>query len=479
MTARALAALACLVLVHAAGARPNFLLVYIDDLKPMTRDYGQAHMNTPNFDRLAAAGMRFEQAYCQVPTCGASRASLMTSRYPTRERFPDFKCWAEKDAPDRPTLPQRLREAGYVTLSNGKVFHHPTDTAERSWSEPPWRPETTGRTYHNEETKAFVQTSTATRRNPNGKRVKKVPMFEKSRIDPLESHDGRIAKRTMDDLERLAKGERPFFVACGFAKPHMPFYAPASAWEPYRLPAIGIAEWRLRPEPAPLALRQVREQFSYLAMNHDLSRELPYNRNLYHRHMRQGYYACVTHADDLLGRLLDKLAAIGVEENTYVVVLGDHGWLLGEHNEWAKNQLLPEALRTALWIKGPGVKKSAAARTLVEFVDLHPTLCELAGVPLDAASVDGRSFVPVLRDPASPHRDHAYTRFGPGDAITTARHFYARWETPGHGRETLLLDLENDPLGKRNLGPDPAHAALAAELDLKLDAKLRQAAPSK
>jgi iduronate 2-sulfatase len=465
-----LAATAC-----AAAGRPNVLLLYIDDLKPMTRDYGESHMRTPNFDRLAAAGIRFEQAYCQVPTCGASRASLMTSRYPTVKRFPDFKCRAGKDAPDAPTLPQRFREAGYVTVSNGKVFHHKDDTAERSWSEPPWRPRTTGRTFHNRETARFMETSTAMRRLPNGQQAKKVPMFEKSRIDPMESHDGLIARRTMDDLERLAGGDRPFFIACGFAKPHMPFYAPESAWQPYRLPEIGLAPWRGRPDPAPRALRQVREQFSYVTMNHALTRRLPYNKDLYHRHMRQGYYACVTHADDLTGRILDKLEQLGLAENTVVVVLGDHGWLLGEHDEWAKNQLLPEALRTALWMRGPGIARGGAAGTFVEFVDIHPTLCELAGIAIDAGTIDGRSFAAVLRDPDAPHRDHAYTRFGPGDAITTASHYYARWDTPEHGIERLLIDLGSDPLGKRNLAADPSQQERIGELDRKLDAKIQRA----
>lgn len=460
-----------------AVERPNVLLLYIDDLKPMTRDYGESHMHTPNFDRLAAAGMRFEHAYCQVPTCGASRASLMTSRYPTAKRFPNFKCYAEKDAPGVPTLPQRFKEAGYVTISNGKVFHHKDDTADRSWSEPSWRPKTSGRTYHNKETVAFMKTSTETRRNPNnGKQMKKVPMFERSRIDPMESHDGLIAKKTMDDLERLSKGDRPFFIACGFAKPHMPFYAPESAWKPYKLPKIELAEWRERPAPAPQALRQIREQFAYVTMNHALTKPLPYNKDLYHRHMRQGYYACVTHADDLTGRILDKLAELGLEENTVVVVLGDHGWLLGEHNEWAKNQLLPEALRTALWMRGPGITKGQAAETFVEFVDIHATLCELAGIEADG--IDGRSFATVLEDPSASHRDHAYTRFGPGDAITTATHYYARWKTPEHGTERLLIDLETDPLGKRNLAGDAAQQERIRKLDGMLDAKIRQAVRS-
>ena len=291
----------------------------------------------------------------------------------------------------------------------------------------------------------------------------------------MESHDGLIASKTMDDLERLSKGGKPFFIACGFAKPHLPFFAPESAWEPYKLPKIALADWRQRPEPTPKALRQVREQFGYVAMNHALTREIPYNNDLYHRHMRQGYYACVTHVDDLTGRLLDKLDQLELTENTVVVVLGDHGWLLGENGEWAKNQLLPEALRPALWMRGPGIAAGKSVDTFVEFVDIHPTLCELAGIGVDAGTIDGRSFAAVLTDPNATHRDHAYTRFGPGDALTTASHFYVKWKTPANGEERMLIDLKTDPLAKRNIAGEAAQKERIGELDRQLAAKLRQA----
>lgn len=471
----------CLVALFAttfpeAAERPNVLLLYIDDLKPMTRDYGHAHMETPNFDRLAAEGLRFENAYCQVPTCGASRASLMTSLYPTKVRFPDFLTWAQRDAPDQPTLPQRFKEAGYTTISNGKVLHHPEDAGERSWSEPAWRPATTGKTYYNDETEAFMENVTETRKAKGAKRAqKKVPMFEKGKVDAMQSHDGLIAQKTMDDLERLSAGEKPFFIACGFAKPHMPFYSPAPSWEPYPLKNIQIAPHRERPVPSPASLRQVREQFAYLPMSHDLSRELPYNSDAYHRHMRQGYYASVTHADDLTGRILDKLDELGLDENTLVVVLGDHGWLLGEHNEWAKNQLLHEALRTAMWMKGPGIRKGGAVESFVEFVDLLPTLCELGGIEVAPETINGRSFAAVLSDAGATHRDHAYTRFETGDAITAEDHFYVEWNSAEHGRETLLIDRKNDPEGKRNVSGDPAYAGVVAAMEKKVATKKEEA----
>ncbi|NNJ27111.1 sulfatase [Alienimonas chondri] len=458
-----------------AAERPNVLLIYIDDLRPQTADYGHEQMVTPNFSRFAANGVRFENAYCQVPTCGASRASLMTGLYPTRERFPDFLTWAENDAPNAKTLPQRFREAGYTTVSNGKVFHHKNDTAARSWSEAPWRPEIGGRTFYNDATAEWMKTNQETRKLPGGKVVKKVPMWEAGEVDPLDTSDGKIAAKTMADLERFAKNDKPFFIACGFAKPHMPFFSPEDTYKTYPLKQIALAEHRRMPQPQPAGLRGVREQNAYVPMTPDFSREVTYNTDEYHRRMRQGYYASVSHADDLLGRVMDKLEATGLAENTVVVILGDHGWLLGEHDQWAKNTLLHDALRTALWMSGPGVPQGAAVPSYVEFVDLHPTLCELADIAIAAGEVHGESFVATLKDPNAPHRDHAYTRFKPGDSITSADYQYVRYRDPRGRKSALLIDRKNDPLGMTNHAGEPAYAEIEADLSAKLDAKIAKA----
>ncbi|MEM6692213.1 MAG: sulfatase, partial [Planctomycetota bacterium] len=450
--------------VRRSTGRPNVLLLYIDDLKPMTRDYGQEHMKTPNFDRLAARGLRFENAYCQVPTCGASRASLMTSLYPTIERFPNFKCWAEKDAAGQPTLPQRFREAGYVTISNGKVFHHRGDTESRSWTEEAWRPTTTGRTTYNPESEEFLLTSTHTKKNDKVKAIKKALMFEKGRVETMETHDGKIAAKTIADIERLSSSEQPFFIACGFAKPHMPFYSPEKTWKPYPVKSIALAEHRERPLGMPNASREVREQNSYVPMTQNLERVIKYNSDLYHRRMRQGYYASVTHADDLLGHILDALNASGVADNTFVVVLGDHGWLLGEHNEWAKNTLLQEALRTALWISGPGIETNQAVETCIEFVDIHPTLCELAKIPLEAEAIDGESFVNALKSPQESHREFAYTRFETGDTISSPEYQYGIWRAKDGSEETLLIDRKLDPESTQNRSGEENYQAVEERL---------------
>ena len=476
------ALVACLAASAAPAAdappspRPNVLLFYIDDLRPQTADYGRDGMVTPNFSRLAASGVRFENAYCQVPTCGASRASLFTGLYPTPDRFKNYLARAAEDAPDAKTLPQRFREAGYVTVSNGKVFHHKDDTARRSWSEPPWRPTVGPAAVYNDASRAWLAEHAGDTVTRGGRERPRTPMWEAAEVDPLQTHDGLILTKTLDDLDRLAAGDAPFFLACGLAKPHMPFYSPAPTYDLYPREAIEPAEYRDWPRPKPNGLSRVGEQDAYVPLTLDLSREVKYNSDEYHRRMRQGYYASVSHADDLLGRALDKLEETGLAENTVVVVLGDHGWLLGEHDQWAKNTLLHDALRTALWVRGPGVAAGAAAPAFVEFVDLHPTLCELAGVPVPAGEVDGKSFAAVLKDPAAPHRDHAYVRFGRGDAVVSADRHFARWLSPAGAESALLIDRRADPLGTTNHAGDPAYAADEADLRAKLAAKLAAAA---
>ena len=472
-----LLAAACVAAAPAAAdepaPRPNVLLIYVDDLRPQTADYGHDQMHTPNFARFAANGLRFENAYCQVPTCGASRASLMTGLYPARGRFGNYLAWAEKDAPNAKTLPQRFKEAGYATVSNGKVFHHQTDSADRSWTEPPWRPKVGPLRYQNAATAAWMKEHAAGRMTRGKKSRQMVPLWEAGEVDPLDTHDGLIAAKTMDDLGRLAAGDAPFFLACGFAKPHLPFYSPAETYERYPPGSIELAEYRGWPQPKPAGLGMIREQNAYIPLTLDLTRELDYNSDEYHRAMRRGYYASVSHADDLLGRVLDRLEATGAAENTIVVVLGDHGWLLGEHDQWAKNTLLHDALRTAMWISGPGVARGAAVSSHVEFVDLHPTLCELAGVAIPPGAVHGESFARLLKNPAAPHRDHAYTRFGAGDSVVTDDYHFVRWT--GEQASALLIDRADDPLGRVNRAGDPAYAAVEADLAAKLDAKIARA----
>jgi iduronate 2-sulfatase len=455
--------------------KPNFLVLFIDDLRPMSAEYGESQMHTPNLDKISKEGIRFDQAYSQVPTCGASRASFFTSLYPTVARFPDFKTWVRDDAPQQITLPQQFKEAGYTTISNGKVFHHQADKQNASWSEPAYRAPRHYRDVHNRETKEFMEkTEIYEKIGPKSNWPKKPPMIEIVNDDPMETIDGMVTQKTLNDLERLAKTGKPFFLVSGLHKPHMPFFVPKHAWEHYPYESIETAPYRELPQPRPAGIKLIHEQHAYVPMDENFEKEIPYNSEKYHQLMRRGYYASVTHSDDLVGRVLDRVEQLGLSESTYIVILGDHGFLLGENNQWAKNVLLPEALRTALWIKGPGLASNGSAKTFVELVDVYPTLLELAGIDYDLGSLNGRSFTKVLKNPAASHRSAAYSRFRKGDAVTTADFYYVLWQADD-AESALLIDLKIDPQKTTNLSGQPEYHQVERKLRAKVLSRIYEA----
>jgi iduronate 2-sulfatase len=269
-----------------AADKPNVLFLAIDDLRPELKCYGSSQVNTPNIDKLASEGITFSRAYCQVPVCGASRASLLTGILPTSQRFLNFSTKAETDAPNAVTLPEAFKNAGYTTISNGKIFHHKDDCEKRSWSEPAWRPENSYRQSFDPET---------TRRLSKRKRGR---IFESPDVPENSYPDGKIADKTIKDLQMLKKKGKPFFLACGFVRPHLPFYAPKKYWDLYKREEIKIADNRYRPENAPEALRGSGEFRSYHLADFEV------NSVPFHRMMRHGYKASVSYVDKLVGDVL-------------------------------------------------------------------------------------------------------------------------------------------------------------------------------
>ncbi len=228
-----------------AAAKPNVLFIAVDDLRPQLGCYGQDQMVSPNLDRLAAQGIVFRRSYCMVPTCGASRASLMTGIRPARNRFVNYLAWAERDAPGITTLNTHFRNHGYHTISNGKVFHHTKDNVA-GWSERPWRPGRAGLFlghYVGPETEAQAKI------NPRGRG----PAYESADVSDETYADGRLARKAVADLRRMKKMDRPFFLAVGFFKPHLPFVAPKKYWDLYAHEEIRLPSNYSRPTDAPHA----------------------------------------------------------------------------------------------------------------------------------------------------------------------------------------------------------------------------------
>ena len=472
-----------LSLFAAPAAEPpkklNVLFIVVDDLRPELGCFGSPQVKSPNIDRLASQGTIFTHAYCQVPVCGSSRASLMTSVLPTPQRFRAADARADHDAPNCKTLPQVFKEAGYVTISNGKVLHVPDDAAERSWSKTPWRPdavheaEADPESLKNQPKTAAIKDSY--RQSYDSETTNKLSKAGRGRIYespdvPDDAYaDGQIAERTIADLRRLKDGGQPFFLACGFFRPHLPFYAPKKYWDLYDRDKIVIADNRSRPLNAPRGLQGSSEYRLYEFGG------LTDNSDEFHHLMRHGYFACVSYSDAQVGKVLDELDRLGLSDNTVVVLWGDHGWNLGEHDFWGKHNTMHHAVNAPLIVRLPGKPGGAKSDSLVEFLDVYPTLCELAGLTAPA-TVQGRSFVPLLQDPRQAFRQSVYTRYGFGDCVTDGHFIYTKYSNDGE----MLYDLAKDPKENRNVAADPSYAKALAKMKsllAKSEAEAKRAKP--
>ena len=436
-----------------APEQPNVLFIIVDDLRPELKCYGSAQIHSPNIDRLAEEGLLFEQAYCNVAVCGASRASLFTGLRPTRTRFLTFQTWAEREVPDAVALPRHFRDNGYYTISNGKVFHHQTDKSD-SWDEN-WRPgeNTTWRDYHRPENLALDTVE--------GLRG---PPFESLEADDTIYFDGKIAEKSIADLKRLKEKDQPFFLAVGFLKPHLPFNAPKKYWDLYDYNLIRQPLNNYIPENAPaVSIHNSGELRSY----GQVPGEGPVPDSLAKK-LIQGYYACVSYTDAQIGKVLQALQDLELDKNTIVVLLGDHGWNLQEHTMWCKHCSYGTSQRSALLIRSPGKVKGKKTSTLAEYVDIYPTLCDLCGLALPSY-LEGKSLVPVLKDPDSQGKDFVISKWRDGLTLITQKYAYTEWNTKQDSTfARMLYDHTADPGENINIAVKPGMLPLMDSLSLIL-----------
>ncbi|CAH1001857.1 Ulvan-active sulfatase [Neolewinella maritima] len=446
--------------------RPNVLFIAVDDLRPELGVYGRGHIYSPHIDRLAARGMVFTNAYCNVPVCGASRASLMTGIRPTRDHFVNYSTRISEDAPGVATLHGHFRAAGYRTLGMGKVLHHASDR-EEDYSEPVWMPgigDGAGRDYHSAAAIALVE-------EDNGGRG---PAFERGVLGDSTYMDGKLANYAIAKLAEVSGTEEPFFMAVGFKKPHLPFNVPETYWARYDSTAIDLPPTYFRAEGTPAELfHNSGELRNYVGVPND--RILPED---YARTLIQGYYASVSYVDAQIGRLLRALEQTGEADRTIVVLWGDHGWNLGDHTMWCKHTVFNSSIRVPLIISAPGMAAGSTS-AMVEFIDLFPTLAELAGLELPA-QLDGQSLVPLLEDPDANWDDAVYTRWITGDNITTERYAYTEWrDSNGTTYARALFDHLTDSLETNNLAEQPEYADRVRELSERLMAETKRTAALK
>ena len=435
-------------------AKPNVLLICVDDLKPAIGCYGDALAKTPNLDRLAARGMRFDLAYCNQAVCAPSRNNLLLGSRSTSLGIYNLSDNFRLAVPDAVTMPQYFRQNGWRTEAIGKILHtgHGNHDDEASWSLPPIKDKVV-----EYQDPASTQGGKLTREeayftNQQLGRIRSLPRGAawESLDKPDNAYaDGRIAEAAVQRLKAAKeKPGEPLFLAVGFVKPHLPFTAPKKYWDLYDRAAFPLAKNPVPPKDAPsYAGKTLGELNNYapVPQKPPLSPEL--KRELIH-----GYYASVSYMDAQLGKVLDSLDELGLTENTVIVLWGDHGWHLGDHGMWTKHTNYEQANHIPLLMVAPGVAKpGSSTQQPAETVDILPTLVELAGLPPMKApqALDGTSLVPVLRDASQRVRDHATHVFPRqrdgalvlGRAVRTERYRLVEWKAPGAAPDTADLEL--------------------------------------
>ncbi len=411
-----LAAAALCGLASAASVEdenPNVLLLCVDDLRPELGCFGVSYIRSPNIDRLAAQGRVFRHHYVQAPTCGASRFALLTGRYGGAGNGALFQRAGKMKADPKsvpPSMPGWFRQHGYTTVSVGKVSHHPGGRGGRDWDDDaqPEMPLSWDR--HLLPTGPWQHPRGWMHGLARGEiRVKAGEMDVFQALEGPDSiyPDGVSIDEALRQLGALASdSEKPFFLAVGILRPHLPFGAPAKYLDPYR-------DAQLPPTPHPSKpAGKTTWHGSGEFMKYNRWNRNPNDDAEFALEVRKHYAACVSYADAQVGRVMAKLEATGAAKNTIVVLWGDHGWHLGEHAVWGKHTLFEESLRSPLIVACRGMKQPGASTdSTVETLDVFPTLCDLAGLPRPDF-VDGVSLRPLLDDPAAP--GHVAISYGGG-----------------------------------------------------------------
>ena len=458
-----LSALFHLFPVRAQQPPPNILLICIDDLRPELASFGADYIVSPNIDSLARSGRPFLRHYVNAPSCGPSRHTLLTGTYGPSPNEAIFDRAEALDAGTHqlpPSLPEWFRHQGYRTVSVGKVSHHPGGFGGEDWNDSTIV-ELTGAW---DTTLMPADEWQHPRGSMHGLANGEIRPREPHTMPPLQAvegsdsiyPDGRITGAALAQLDTLAGGDQPFFLAVGLIKPHLPFGAPRRYLDRYadtELPPIPNPE-----QPQGISTWHESGEFRRYKLAAD-----PLTDTAYATALRKHYAACVSYADAQVGKLLERLRQTGQDSNTIIVLWGDHGWNLGHHAIWGKHNLFEEGLHSPLIIRAPEQPRPGQpTEAIVETVDLYPTLCELAGLPVPA-DLHGTSLAANISDPDLPGHPAA----GYYQQATTLR--TDRYRLIAHpGGEYELYDHRTDPYEQRNIAP------LEPELVIGLAALLRE-----
>ncbi|WP_198146910.1 sulfatase [Maribacter thermophilus] len=489
----------------------NVLFVSIDDLRPNIGVYGDTVAITPHLDKLASEGITFMEAFSQVAVCAPSRASVMTGVRPDSTRVWHLGDKFRNINPDAVTMPQYFSKFGYHTVNIGKIFHNYMPDSV-SWDEPDLRPsQYLKKDWINRDGETFyiseeINKSQARKRDSLLK-LKPIryadgwntgPAWEAADVHDTMYYDGaqtELAKRTLD---RLSKMNKPFYMGLGYFRPHLPFAVPKKYWDLYDRNDIPLPNNPNIPEGAPLhTMNSMYELRHYDGFGHIAHPTQPSNISEdTTRILRQGYYASVSYVDALLGDLVSHLKKLDIYDNTIIVIWGDHGWKLGDHNSWGKMTNYNIDLKVPVIVRYPNQeKRGIKSNEIIELVDLFPSLCELAGIDVPDY-MQGTSFVPLTKNPKLPWKNAAFSQFHRrpkvsadgkrymGYSINTVEYHYIEWYDwnseigkRGELKGIELYDRINDPNETVNLSKKNDMTQVIDDLSVQLARGWKNARP--
>ena len=500
-------------------SKPNILFIAVDDLKPILGCYGNKLVKTPNIDRLASMGTVFLSNYCQQAVCGPTRASLMTGLRPDVTKVWDLKTKMRDVNPDILSLPQHLISEGYITSGVGKIYHPACvdkKVDEVSWSIPFIKP--TASDYasgygepakHHYQLPATKEAILKEEANSNDKKGKSddgenvsgsvKPSTECIDVPDNAYEDGVTALIAKKSLIDLTKNKKPYFMAVGFHKPHLPFVAPKKYWDLYNREDMPLAEFQEHAANSPLiAYHRSGELRAYTDIppfvtlpEEDLRIGLKPEKQ---KELIQGYYAAISYMDAQVGILLNTLDSLGVLNNTIIVLWGDHGWHLGDHDLWNKHTNLEQATRSPLIIAAPGLKPGQT-KSMSEHLDIFPTICDLSNVSIPSV-LQGKSLKPLMQNKSSQVKEFSVSQYPRklksseaktlgytdpklmGYSIRTDKYRYTLWMNNNFTSKEAysdarvyakeLYDYTKDPLEKVNVADEKEYKKIAADMQEKI-----------
>ena len=434
--------------------KKNILFIMVDDLRPELNIYGENKIISPHIDALAKSGVVFNRAYSNVPVCGASRASLLTGIRPTSKRFLRYNASIKKETPNALNLVKHLKNEGYTTISNNKITHLKYDIEE--WDEE-WYP--SSKKWRNYISKVNILLES------NGKHGY---AYESPDVDDDAYNDGETANKSIQDLKNLKATGKPFFLAVGFVKPHLPFNAPKKYWDLYDSKKIELPKNNQFQANVPNRARHLWGELRYykdIPKKGQVSNEMA--KKLIH-----GYYASVSYVDAQVGKLIKGLDDLGMRENTTIILVGDHGWSLMEHGLWVKHSNFEVALQVPLIISDSDIQKNKKTNSIAELVDLYPSICDLANIS-KPDHLEGNSLTNALQNPSKIFKNKAYARYQKGETLIADNFFYTEWQINDKTIAKMLYDHNTDPDENRNLAVEDQYKIVMDSLSNILNKKIK------